>query len=258
MPTTLLEGLEAQRAASSPLVKNDHYLSLLHAQPGERVVDVGCGGGWLCRRVAPLLAPDGYVVGVDSSAVAIELASTHPPIVSPGVLRFECADATTLPFADGEFDAALCISMLAFCAEPDRALAEVRRVLRPGGRLVAASSDEDTRLFNARDRDLGRRLQRALGNRTRDPWAGRRLNHLVVQAGYRVIREMVVCEIERHFQPGLAGYTLAHGLRSYLITSGGVSVEDYEGWLAELRQTEWEGSYCYGVMTFACIAEREI
>jgi SAM-dependent methyltransferase len=196
------------------------------------------------------------VSGVDLAPAALVLAARLSDGAAPGVLAFESADGHALPFDDGAFDAAACVGVLAFCDDPRRVLAELRRVLRPGGRLLAASSDEDTRVYNGHDRALGRRVLRALADRGRDPWLGRRLAHLLEGAGFRLREEAVGAEVERHFRPGTSGYILAHACRDYLLTRGGVAAADYARWLADLRACEWEGAYSYGVTTYAYLAER--
>jgi SAM-dependent methyltransferase len=209
-----------------------------------------------CRPWTGLLW-DGTVVGVDIAQTAIDLAIRRSAGVSSGVLRFQCADANELPFAEGAFDAAVCVSVLAFCEEPVEVLKEVRRALRPGGRLVIACGDEDTRIYNVRDRDRGRRIERAIADRSCDPWIGRRLAHMLELSGFRCVRESVAADVERTLQPGSAGYVLAHGLREYLLTNANIDVDDYESWIADLRAAELDGSYCYAAMTFVYLAERE-
>jgi ubiquinone/menaquinone biosynthesis C-methylase UbiE len=252
----LLLALEEQRTSASARAKGERYLALLHVRPGQRVLDLGCGGGWLCRALAPRVAPGGQVTGVDLSPEAVDLAARLSADVEPDLLAFACADGHQLPFAESSFDAAACISVLAFCEDPGRVLAEVRRVLRPGGRLVVASADEDTRLYNGHDRDLGRRIIRAIADRGHDPWLGRRLAYLIHSAGFRVLEDAVLVDVERRFSPGTSGYGLAHMCGNYLLTRAGISATDYDRWLADLRACEWEGSYCYGVTTYAYLAER--
>jgi len=96
-----------------------------------------------------------------------------------------------------------------------------------------------------------------MADRVVEPWIGRRLAHTLALAGFRLARELVTCEVERHFQPGLSGYSFANRLRAELVTSGQLDAEDYDGWLEDLRAAEWDGSYCYSVTIFAYLAERE-
>jgi ubiquinone/menaquinone biosynthesis C-methylase UbiE len=106
------------------------------ARSGERVLDVGCGSGYFSRRIAPVVGPAGAVVGIDPSQPMLDYAAAH----TPANCTFQAAGAENLPFADGSFD--LVVSSLAFHHIPaDRradALAEMFRVLRPGGRLFIA------------------------------------------------------------------------------------------------------------------------
>ena len=122
--------------------------------------------------------------------------------------------------------------------------------------MLVANADEDTRVYNGHDRALGRRIMRAIADRGHDPWLGRRLAHLVEAAAFRLAEQVVLAESERHFQPGASGYILAHACRDYLLARGDIAAEDYERWLTDLRNCAWEGSYSYGVTTYACLAER--
>ena len=184
------------------------------------------------------MAPGGQVVAVDRSRAAIDLAVRLSTAVPPGSLRFDCLDAQSLPFAEGTFDAASCISVLAFCEEPERVLAELRRVLHYDGRLMVASSDEDTRLFNTHDIELGRRIQRAIADRGPHPWIGRRLAHLLVRAGFRLKREVV--PPTWNGTSGRDGWIYAGPcVPSVPHHRGGISAEDSTvGW--RTRACEWE------------------
>jgi SAM-dependent methyltransferase len=172
------------------------------------------------------------------------------------VLTFAEADAHHLPFADASFDAAVCISVLGFCENPGRVLAEARRVLRPGGRFLVVNSDEDTRVYNGRDRELGRRMARAIADRALDPWLGRRIAPMLTAAGFHLEQETVLVDLERDFAPGASGYALAQFVRDHLLRTAGIPAADYDRWLADLTGCALDGSYCYSVVTYACLATR--
>jgi trans-aconitate 2-methyltransferase len=102
-------------------------LVLLNAQPGERILDVGCGTGQLTSEITQFGAE---VVGIDSSAEMICTARKNFPHV-----RFELADMTALSFAE-EFDVVISNASLHWVRDQQAAIASIGRALRKGGRLV--------------------------------------------------------------------------------------------------------------------------
>lgn len=98
---------------------------------GGRGLDVACGSGKLSLELLRRAGPEGEVVGLDFSAAMLGVAARRAR--GP---RYVQGDALNLPFEDGEFDAATIAFGLRNLADPQRGLEEMRRVLRPGGRLV--------------------------------------------------------------------------------------------------------------------------
>jgi ubiquinone/menaquinone biosynthesis C-methylase UbiE len=117
-------------------------LEQLALQPGERFLDVGCGTGWAVQQAAGLLA-NGVACGLDISPRMIEEA--HRQSSRPGT-EFYLGNADRLPFGKDSFDALLCSCSFHHYKQPLAALAEFRRVLRPGGRLVLIDAARDTSL----------------------------------------------------------------------------------------------------------------
>jgi ubiquinone/menaquinone biosynthesis C-methylase UbiE len=114
----------------------DRLVAASEARPGEKVLDIGCGSGYFSRRITPVVAPDGAVVGIDPSQPMLDYATSH----APARCTFRAAGAEELPFGDASFD--LIVSSLAFHHIPTEhradAVREMFRVLRPGGRLLVA------------------------------------------------------------------------------------------------------------------------
>ena len=114
----------------------DRLVAASGAQHGERVLDIGCGTGYFCRRIAGAVSPDGAVIGIDPSEPMLSYATGH----APANCTFRAAGAEDLPFGDGSFD--VIVSSLAFHHIPTEhrgdAVREMFRVLRPGGRLLIA------------------------------------------------------------------------------------------------------------------------
>lgn len=110
-----------------PLAAYPIYMQLLQAQPGERLLDVACGPG-LLLKAALLSGLD--ATGIDISSEAIRLTKEFVPQAHTQV-----ANAEELPFDDASFDMLTCIGSLERMFDRDKVLQEMRRVVRPGGRL---------------------------------------------------------------------------------------------------------------------------
>ncbi|MFI7450200.1 class I SAM-dependent methyltransferase [Nonomuraea sp. NPDC049714] len=110
--------------------------ALSGARPGDRVLDVGCGTGYLTRILAPLIGPAGQVTGVDPSAPVIDYARRR----APGNCTYRVGAGQALDLPDAGYD--VVVSSLAVhhmpAGERGTAVREMFRVLRPGGRLLIA------------------------------------------------------------------------------------------------------------------------
>src|SRR4051794_12439469 len=158
-----------QRLYSTPDVvqQRAEVLALLAAQPGERVLDVGSGPGFLVASLADAVGAGGAVHGVDRSgpmnAVARDLVGDR------SWATIDDGDALALPYADGAFDAAVATQVYEYVADIPRALAELRRVLRPGGRALVLDTDWDSVVWHAADRARHRRVMAAWEEHLADP-----------------------------------------------------------------------------------------
>ena len=113
-----------------------HLLQALALQPGERVLDIGCGGGGLTIAAAEAVGPNGAVVGADLSAALLDLATQRAAAAGASNVSFVVVDAQTDQFPGAPFDVAASQFGVMFFDEPVTAFANIRAHLRPAARLV--------------------------------------------------------------------------------------------------------------------------
>lgn len=107
-------------------------------EPGERVLDLGCGYGFDVFVASHLVGAEGYVVGIDLTpemTAGAEQAAAEWPVQN---VQFQVAGIEALPFGDGSFDRVISNGVLNLVPDKDAAFSEACRVLRPGGRFVVA------------------------------------------------------------------------------------------------------------------------
>lgn len=128
-------------------------------QSGQKVLDLGCGGGHLVRELALAVGKDGRAVGLDMSAEQVETARSLCSDL-PAAELVE-GDATDMVFDDGTFDGLACIQTLEYIPDPNRGLAECRRVLKSGGKAAFVSVCWDHWRFHGPEPGLNDRMHEA-------------------------------------------------------------------------------------------------
>jgi SAM-dependent methyltransferase len=120
-------------------LERDHRGLAELLKPGMDVLDLGCGTGAITRGIADRVGPTGSAIGVDESGAMLSAAGVgaHARLK----LSFVEGDALALPFPDDSFDVVSSARMLQWLREPERAVAEMRRVARPGGLVVILDYD---------------------------------------------------------------------------------------------------------------------
>ncbi|VWX50883.1 methyltransferase domain-containing protein [Novosphingobium sp. 9U] len=127
-------------AAQGAQPRADPLIELMDPQPGDRVLDVGCGSGQLAVTVAPRVAK---VVGIDLTPAMLDEARSHAAAAGVENVHWELADSVSLPVDDASFDIVVSRSMLHHAADPARTLAEMRRACTPGGRIIVSDLSPD-------------------------------------------------------------------------------------------------------------------
>ncbi|GCE02419.1 methyltransferase domain-containing protein [Embleya hyalina] len=188
------------------------------------VLDVGCGAG---LAVAELAARGVRAVGLDLDPRMLAAAELRHPTG-----EFRRGDAHAPPFADASFGGYRADKVLHESADPAAVVAQARRVLRPGGRIVLTGQDWDTILVDAADPALTRTLVHARADRVPGPRTARRYRALLLDAGFRDVRVEVDTwvVVDGSLLPLLVG--LAESARA----NGTITADGCRAWIADQRE----------------------
>ena len=238
--------LERRAKAEDEVAARDIYLGLLNISSGERVLDVGCGSGAVTRDIARRVGGSGLAVGLDPSpallAVAREL--THEAGLGDRV-QFREGDALRLPFSDGAFDAAVCVTVLSHVPKAEAAIPELVRVLRAGGRLGVFDLDTDMTAFTHPDRSLTRRIVAAASDATAvNGWLVRQLPLLFQRAGLIDVRARGFFPLETDLQSFYAA--MAERCAEVAVKAGVVTEPEGRAWLHAFHDQGAQGPIVAG------------
>ncbi len=253
-PAGFVQVLDALTALDFIQAYKRRTFELLELQPGERVLDLGCGTGDDAQDLARLVGPSGRVVGVDRSETVIAEARERVRGTALPV-AFQVADAYALPFPDAAFDVCRADRVFHHLEHPRRAFGELVRVTQPDGRVLLFDPDFETAVVDAPDRALTRRVLNVFCDGYQDGWMGRRLPGLFREAG---LAEIVV-EPVTVLLTDLAQANAVLALEDTVARAGAAGVvSEAEGaaWLDGLRAASEAGRFFAAISGFIVVGRK--
>jgi ubiquinone/menaquinone biosynthesis C-methylase UbiE len=212
--------------------------------PGDAGLDIGCGTGEEVRLIADRVGASGRAVGVDVSRDLLAAAQQRTPA---GVaVEFVVADAHALPFADGEFAAARVERTLQHVADPAGVIAQMARVVRPGGRVVAAEPDWGTLVISSGDQQTTRAVLDELWASSRNPGVGTAVAGYLADAGIAVSTVDAVAAVVRDVMAATRLFLLDAAVER-------VGTDAARGWLHDLGEQSARGTFCAALTLFRTV-----
>lgn len=212
-------------------------LELLELRAGTSVLDVGCGTG---EEVRAMARRTGRAVGVDTSRALIEEARRRSTTDLDATFRV--ADALDLPFDGASFDGIRTERTLQHVRDPARALAEMRRVARPGAPVVAVEPDWDTLTLDGEPFEVTLAVCRRWADSIRHPRVGRELPELMVAAGLERVEARADTSVIADLAFATRQFALQELARA-VAEAGDVPQEEAERWLFDLTERDDGGRF---------------
>ena len=228
----------------------------LGAQPGERILDVGCGPGFYVSELLEEVGPEGSVVGIDGSPAMVAMAEAR--VGGQGNADFHQADAIALPVEDAGFDRALSVQVMEYVPDVPAALSEIHRALKPGGRALIWDVDWDSTSWHSREPERMRRALEVWDTHLIHPSLPRTLSAQLRSAGFEEVRMEPHAFATTELDPETYGGMLASLLDQFLTEQEGMSDDEVRAWSDEQRELGERGEFYFAVVQVCFTATRPV
>ena len=245
-PNYFIRFLDAANAIPDILYVKATMHSRLELYEGLALLDIGCGTGDDVRSLAQLLGARGKLVGLDFSDTMItEARRRRSELYLP--IEFEQGDVQNLRFPDASLDRCRSERTLMHVDDPVRALHEMIRVLRPGGRVVVFDFDWETVFVDSPYKSATRTVVRSFCDGIKQGWIGRSLPRMFKEAGLtHVLAEPHALRI-----PNCAfAHLLFDAHLAQAVAAGVLPENELRSWWADLERAEEKGSFLVGMIGF--------
>jgi ubiquinone/menaquinone biosynthesis C-methylase UbiE len=234
--------LESLYLTRDIVAQRSETIKQLGLSTGERVLDVGCGPGFLCESIAEIVGCDGAVAGIDISSDLIALCKRRN---SPKWVSYAVGDATQLGEPDGRFDVVACTQVAEYVPDVGRVLSETFRVLRAGGRAVFVATDWDGVIWHSEKPDRMRLVMKSWESHCAHPRLPRSFANRLVSAGFRFDGTTVFPILNLQWRDDTYSKGLAALISDFVRRKNDVASEDLQEWHGEFPRLSETGRYFF-------------
>jgi SAM-dependent methyltransferase len=227
------------------VLRRSTVFEALKLRTGERVLELGCGGGYYAFEAARFVGPTGRVCAIDISPDQIAAARER----CAGVASVECreADIAAPPYGNVEFDAVFAVQALEYVSDLDGALGHIHRVLRPGGRLVVVATDWRSAVWHSEDAPRMQRILAAYAPHTPCRDLPTILAARLYRAGIQPLRQVPIPILNNSYNPASFSFWAARVVRGFVAGRHGVADQEGGAWLDEFERLEESGGYFFSI-----------
>jgi ubiquinone/menaquinone biosynthesis C-methylase UbiE len=249
--------LEAVYQTPDIIAQRHRTLAALELREGEHVLDIGAGPALLVADMAAVVGPSGHVTGLEVSDSMLGVARRRcTSLPTADRITLVNGDAAALPFPDASFDAATSTQVYEYVPDVDQALAELYRVLRPGGRALVLDTDWASIVWNTTDQPRMDRVLAAWVERFADPHLPRSLSRRLRDAGFHIRSRQTLALLNPEYDPNTYSLTSASVIADYLIGRGDLTPDEAQAWQQDLVQMGAEGRYFFSLNRYLFLADK--
>jgi arsenite methyltransferase len=214
----------------------------LNLSRGERVLDIGCGPGYLCESMGEIVGRYGAVVGIDISTDLIALCNRRK---SSTWLSYAIGDATKIVHADASFDVVVCTQVAEYVLDVDRVLSEAFRVLKPGGRTVFVATDWDAVVWYSENPDRMALVMKLWEEHCAHPHLPRSMACKLANAGFRFDGASVFPILNLQCDDDSYSKGLAPLIRDFVARKNDIPADGLKEWFSEFERLSVAGRYFF-------------
>ena len=233
--------------------RND-FINAFEPQPGQRVLDVGSGPGFLSNAISDCVGQTGSVFGIDISKPLLEIA--HSQLKDRANVEFHLGDATKLPLPSEDFDTVVSTQVLEYVLQVDAAMDEFHRVLKPGGTVALLDTDWDSIVWHSSDKARMNRILKAWEQHAADPFLPRTLAKKLIRAGFQVHSQKIIPIYNSEFRQDTYSNRLIDLIVPFVVGTGSVTKAEAGEWGKDLRERGKNGEYFFRLNRYFFLAKK--
>ena len=246
--------VEALYLTPDAVAQRCQVLKALELKQGERVLDIGSGPGLLACDIAASVGSAGRVCGIDISEDMLTMSRRR--CTDQPWTEFQRADATKLPYPNDSFDAAVSTQVYEYVADVPTALAELHRVVRPGGRVVVVDTDYGSLVIHTEHEARMELVLSAWNEHFVHGSLPRILSRQLRDAGFAIRHRDVIPMFNPEYHEHTYGKRLLGIMASFVVGRKGVSKEQSDAWFSEFAELSREGRFFFSLNRYVFVADK--
>ena len=242
------KSLNQSYGASEIVSQRKRTIESASVKPGESILDIGCGTGFLTFDMAPIVGESGYILALDPKPSMVE--ATKDRCAGFCQIEVKQGDITSIPSSKTQFDLVTCTQVLLYVENIDKALSEMFRVLKPGGRIAILETDWQSVVINSGFPELTRTIIDAWDTTVSSPNLPKKLTKLLLDKRFHSIKSKVIPLLNSEYLPDSFSGSAIEWLPKTAYKRGGISRTQGKLWVEDLKQRGKDGNYFFCVNRF--------